>query len=154
VLRTTCIIVAMIFLIVVGCYTRTVQYGVASHHKEQTGDTHELMYDEYTVGVTRIEAQSRVSTGDSLSIRVWAHLGPNLCCKFSRFEVKWNHDVANVSVIGRRPRPTEPIACPAMPSELQGDVLILRPPAVFDVVKVVFRRYGGGEIVHVVRVTN
>lgn len=115
--RAICIIGCTLFLAAVGCSGPAVQDSIVPDQNEQDEERIERSANEYTVGASRIEAPRIVSAGDSFGVRVWAHLGSNLCYKFSRFEVDWNHNVAYVRIVARGPTSRNQM-CAAMPSEL------------------------------------
>ncbi len=111
-------------------------------------ESNEIQVEEFPVHVTRIEAKDRIPAGEPLVVRVWAQLGPNGCYRFDRFEVRWNHEVAIVDVIGIHK--TGPIMCTMAPTKMRGVELVVYPPDL-SVFELVFNQSDDKEIRHVVR---
>ena len=99
---------------------------------------------DYTVGATRIEAPPVVSAYEPFEIRVWAHLGPNSCYRFSRFEVDWRRNEVYVKIYARKFQ-KENEACLAHPSELRGKALLIDPPDIYEEIIIISRAYEGSE---------
>ena len=126
-----------------GCYDQAVQYSGPA------AETNWNEFEEYTVRAGRIEAPDSVPAGERVEVRVWAHLGPNGCYKFGRFEVRWDRELAIVDVVGIRRK--GPVYCTQAPTEMRGVTLMVTAPDL-NAFELVFNRNALDEIRHVVRV--
>jgi hypothetical protein len=121
--RSIFILVVILSIGSLGCYTRIVQ------HAEQ-GD---YWGKEYIARVYRVEGPDVVRPDGSFELRVFSDTEcPN---SFVRFEVAWEEDQASVVVIGVHPK--EPALCPQDARPPEGQLLTITAPP-YPRVEVVF----------------
>ncbi len=105
--------------------------------------------EEFTIYVDSISAPDSIAWYEPFLVRVWAWVGPNLCHKFSDFELTWQQSELHVDVIGVRQ--TGPVACAAAESRIYGVGFAVNPPFPGEQFDLVFQGRGGGVLRHTVR---
>ena len=103
---------------------------------------------EFEVLVDSVQAPDSVQSDEPLLVRVWAVVGPDLCYKFSRFNVVRDGDGFNFTIIGEHT--VGPVACADAVSEMRGRGVALNPPYPAKEFSLTFRKRDGNILRHFV----
>jgi len=146
--RVIPILVVLLWMGAVGCYTRTANDNPPSH-ADHGAEPEADWGEEFVARVYRVQGPDVVRADGSFELGIFDGLGcPN---GFARDEITWRDDEAEVVVVGVRP--PEPVACPADAPPPRARMLTITPPP-YERVEVVFNARSEYEIRRVVDLTN
>lgn len=146
--RVIPILVVLLWIGALGCYTRTAHDDLPSN-ADRGAEPEADWGEEFVARVYRVEGPDVVRADGSFELGIFDGLGcPN---GFARDEVTWQDDEATVVVIGVRP--PEPVACPQDAPPPTARLLTITPPP-YERVEVVFNAQTEYEIRRVVDLTD
>jgi hypothetical protein len=146
--RVIPILVVLLWIGALGCYTRT-SHDTPPSNTDRGAEPEADWGEEFVARVHRVEGPDVVRSDGSFELGIFDGLGcPNV---FVRDEVTWQDDQATVVVIARRP--PEPVACPQDAPPPKARLLTIVPP-LYERVEIVFNAQTEHEIRRVVGLTD